>query len=214
MKTQTFKIPFEGHEKINFLGQAAQDMFVLGVLDGKRNGTFLEIGSYDPIEINNTYILEKEFDWNGYMVEFDPQWEASYKKERNAHYKIQDARSIDYKVWLEETNAPKNIDYLSIDLEPVNGSPAIVLEKLPLDDYKFSVITFEHDIYRGGHGEYTRNFSRELLQRHNYVMVAGDITNNSNPYEDWYVHPELVDMNRINDIVTEESVEWKNLLWT
>lgn len=40
-------------------GQALQDEFVLTVLNNKKNGYFLEIGSYDPIIINNTYILEK-----------------------------------------------------------------------------------------------------------------------------------------------------------
>ena len=38
--------------------QAAQDLFVLKVLNYRSNGIFLEIGSNDPIRINNTYLLE------------------------------------------------------------------------------------------------------------------------------------------------------------
>ena len=42
-----------------YLGQAQQDKFVLNVLNEKKNGYFLEIGSNHPININNTYLLEK-----------------------------------------------------------------------------------------------------------------------------------------------------------
>ena len=34
--------------------QANQDLFVLKVLDFKRNGTYLEIGAYEPVSISNT----------------------------------------------------------------------------------------------------------------------------------------------------------------
>ena len=43
----------------NFNGEAHQDKFVVNMLNGKKNGFFVEIGSYDPIYANNTYILEK-----------------------------------------------------------------------------------------------------------------------------------------------------------
>jgi len=45
--------------------QVYQDMFVLSMLDGKKNGTYLEIGASDPIVDNNTYLLETEFGWKG-----------------------------------------------------------------------------------------------------------------------------------------------------
>ena len=55
---------FSGSDNIqrNF-SQVYQDMFILSMLDGKRNGTFLEIGAADPLLGNNTYLLEKDFDW-------------------------------------------------------------------------------------------------------------------------------------------------------
>ena len=40
-----------------YLGQAEQDKFVLNVLNNKKNGYFLEIGSNHPININNSYLL-------------------------------------------------------------------------------------------------------------------------------------------------------------
>ena len=42
--------------------QTGQDLFVLSVLNHKRNGTFLEIGSNHPITVNNTFLLENEYD--------------------------------------------------------------------------------------------------------------------------------------------------------
>jgi hypothetical protein len=74
-----------------FNGQSLQDQFVLSVLKNKRNGTFLEIGSNDPIHINNSYVLENTYGWRGILVEYDPKWEATYKEKRTSPYFIQDA---------------------------------------------------------------------------------------------------------------------------
>jgi len=46
---------------MNSNSQAAQDIFVLKCLKNKTEGTFVEIGSHDPILINNTYLLEKTY---------------------------------------------------------------------------------------------------------------------------------------------------------
>ena len=42
--------------QVNF-SQLHQDMFVLCMLDGKRGGTYLEIGANEPVFISNTYLL-------------------------------------------------------------------------------------------------------------------------------------------------------------
>ena len=39
--------------------QIYQDIFVLAMLNGKKHGTFLEIGGAGPVKGNNTYLLEK-----------------------------------------------------------------------------------------------------------------------------------------------------------
>ena len=41
---------------IKSYSQSAQDIFVLSVLDQKRDGTYLEIGSSVPVDNNNTYL--------------------------------------------------------------------------------------------------------------------------------------------------------------
>ena len=44
-------------------------------------------------------------------------------------------------------NYPKQIDYLSLDIDPSEATLA-ALKKLPLDEYRFSVITYETEVYR------------------------------------------------------------------
>ncbi len=47
-------------------------------------------------------------------------------------------------------DAPKNIDYLQIDLEVCNRSTLTTLELLDntiFNEYKFATVTFEHYIY-------------------------------------------------------------------
>ena len=65
-----------------YLGQAEQDKFVINILKEKKNGYFLEIGSCFPINSNNTYLLETNYDWKGIMVEIDSQHLSSYKEHR------------------------------------------------------------------------------------------------------------------------------------
>ena len=48
---------FKGSELLTeYYSQVCQDLFILSVLDGKRDGTYLEIGAYYPDFLNNTYI--------------------------------------------------------------------------------------------------------------------------------------------------------------
>ena len=209
-------------------GQSEQDKFIINVLKGKQNGYFLELGSNDPININNTYLLEKQYNWKGIMIEYDSKFLPSYKDYRNnSIHIINDATMIDYKTLLDSNNMPLNFDYLQIDLEPCNGSTIKSLEKLNneiFDKYKFATITFEHDIYSTNFGN-TRLRSREIFTSRGYVCVFKDI-HNIEPkyvYEDWYVHPELVDMKYIKELqdknsnkyvfnsITQKSINWQSI---
>jgi hypothetical protein len=194
-------------------GQASQDGFALHCLKFKRGGTFLEIGSNDPISINNSYLLEKDYGWTGYMVEYEPRFLPSYKQHRPASkYIIDDAQEVDYKAVCEDLG--KDIDYLQIDLEVSNASTINTLRKLKNDamsDHRFAVVTFEHDIYTGDHFN-TRLESRSIFDAAGYVRVFSDVRNDDLPYEDWYVHPELVDMSFIDKIKSDRSMEHTDVM--
>lgn len=49
--------------------QFGQDKIILDILNKKTNGYFLDIGAADGELINNTLILEKEYNWNGLSVD-------------------------------------------------------------------------------------------------------------------------------------------------
>lgn len=212
-----------------YLGQAQQDKFVLHILKEKTNGCFLEIGSNHPISINNTYLLEKTYNWRGIMVEYQSRFLPLYKEHRpNSIHVIHDATMVDYKEVLEKNNMPLNMDYLQIDLEANNGSTLNTLENLDrnvFDTYKFATVTFEHDIWNTNFGN-TRLKSREIFERRGYVCVFTDINNGIKyPYEDWYVHPDLVDMNYVQQLVetnksryvehstTGTTINWADLVY-
>jgi hypothetical protein len=193
--------------------QAYQDVFVINILKNKKNGYFLEIGSNDPIKHNNTYLLEKSYNWKGLMVEYDKSFENSYINHRKKSlYALKDATKVDYLDIFKRYEFPKNIDYLQIDLDVDNRSTLdtlLLLNSTIFDEYKFATITFEHDIYRGNFFD-TREISRKIFTERGYVLVFPDVKvwwlNDNNPFEDWYVHPDLVDMEYINKIKTDESL--------
>jgi hypothetical protein len=190
---------------MKFNSQSNQDLFVLTCLKSKQNGTFLEIGSNDPININNTYILESEFGWRGIMVEYEEHFLESYKKIRpNSYHLIKDATKIDYLKELQSKNFVESLDYLQIDLEVDNKSTIdtlILLDETVFNSYKFAIVTFEHDIYRGDYFN-TRKTSREIFNKRGYICVFKDVENEGNAFEDWYVHPSLVDMTHINKFIS------------
>ena len=139
------------------------------------------------------------------MVEHDATYLPLYQKHRpNSIHIIEDATKIDYKNVFETNNMPVSLDYLQIDLEADNGSTIKTLQKLDseiFDTYKFATVTFEHDIYHTNFGN-TRAESRDIFFNRGYVRVFDDINHQGvNPFEDWYVHPDLVDMDYVNQLI-------------
>ena len=148
------------------------------------------------------------------MTEYSDEWLNDYKKLRpNSIHIINDATKIDYKNLFEINNVPLNLDYLQIDLEANNGSTLNCLKKLNsevMDKHKFATITFEHDIYYTNYMN-TRLASREIFEDRGYVRVFSDINNcGHNPYEDWYIHPDLVDSELVNTLIKKNEQKYKS----
>ena len=53
--------------------QLGQDLLALSGNSTKRNGFFVEIGGGNAIRSSNTYLLQSEFDWQGIIVEPNPE---------------------------------------------------------------------------------------------------------------------------------------------
>lgn len=183
--------------------QVYQDLFVLSMLNGKRNGTYLEIASGDPYFYSNTAVLEKEFGWTGVGVEIKESDVIKYRANRSNPVLQEDATKLDYKEILKQHNFPKTIDYLQLDCEPPHITYEI-LTKIPFDDYKFAVITFETDNY-ATLDKVVRKDSRKLLRSKGYQLLVS----NMNDFEDWWIHPDLVDP-KIVEIMKNDNDEIKD----
>ena len=182
---------FSGSQDIeNNYSQAFQDIFVLSMLSGKKNGTYVEIGGDHPLVINNSYLLESEFGWRGISFEIIQTAVNFYNSLRKNPCLCEDATTADYKKIFEDNNLPKQIDYLQVDIEPAQQTLNALLQ-LPHDDYRFSVITYESDIYRDGPD--CQEEAMKFLESHGYELVVRNVANEGNPYEDWYVDPQIVD---------------------
>ena len=106
-----------------------------------------------------------------------------------------------------------------------------LLKKLLDTNYKFKVITIEHDSYLGQN--YINNEKipqRDILNNAGYILVCSDVSQKDHPtlfYEDWWVNKEFfteVELeqwksdklscdkifvkNDINYIVNKESIIW------
>ena len=55
----------------NSYSQIFQDLLVLYLLKQKKNGSFIEIGVGNGIDLSNTYLLEKKYNWTGILCEPD-----------------------------------------------------------------------------------------------------------------------------------------------
>ncbi|MDA9142039.1 FkbM family methyltransferase [Gammaproteobacteria bacterium] len=74
-------------EAINILpfsySQLRQDIYVLTKTNFKANGFFVEFGACDGIELSNTHLLEKKFNWTGILAEPARSWLGDLAKNRD-----------------------------------------------------------------------------------------------------------------------------------
>lgn len=187
-----------------YYSQAWQDEFVANILNFKKNGYFIDIGSSDGINQSNSYFFESELKWQGICVEMGPGYTEHYKNNRSCIFLNEDATQVNYKKILSKECFPKQIDYLSVDIDE-NSMKA--LNVLPFDEYKFSVLTIEGDAYRLG--DTMKNQERELLRFHGYYLLfsifvpLGCGSGPNLPFEDWWIDPKMFNMKKISALAAE-----------
>lgn len=184
--------------------QAHQESFVLTTLNFKRNGYYLELGSAWPVHNSNTYLLETQYGWSGLSIENDPERvELFNSSERNNKCVQADGVTFDYAAYFEAHNFPRQLDYLQMDLHPASVTLDALIN-LPLDKYRFSTITYEHNGHRGRKHQEIKRRSQEILLSYGYLLVVEDLTFNFQghdlAYEDWYVDPLVVPPSAYEDI--------------
>ncbi|MCF6231547.1 MAG: FkbM family methyltransferase [Rhodobacteraceae bacterium] len=192
--------------------QLRQDLFALTQVDFQTGGFFLEFGATDGVELNNTWLMEKEFGWTGILAEPARGWHDDLKANRDCTIDTRcvwktsgdtlqfteaprgensaissfvkpsrklrgqsyEVETISLNDLLEQHDAPKVIDYASIDTE---GSEFDILNAFDFDRHSFRVMSIEHN-FAG-----QREDIFKLLTAHGYTRVLENVSR----FDDWYV---------------------------
>lgn len=192
-----------------YKGNSVQEAFVLNLLDEKRSGHYVELGAFDSNLGSNTYHLENDYEWNGVSFEIldDRRNQFTSKRKNPCHG---DALDFNYINYFEENNFPKQIDYLQVDIDAgyqQDGRPLgnhyltlLGLISLPLTQYRFSVITFEHDSNMYFRNTGMRDAQREILDSLGYTLVVREI------HEDWWVDPNVLPIDKYRKYLRWETL--------
>ena len=191
---------------MNSHSQIKQDTWILNKLNHKNDGFFVDIGAFDGVELSNTFILEKEYGWNGICLECNPEILPKLSKSRNATICDRPISNIDNEIYylhsmskedpmlcyinnnqqggielkksitlntlLEEYEAPKNIDYISLDVEGIEFK---VLENFDFNKYNVKCWTIEHNIEPNNQRSLNNFLSIAfLLLKNNYLVKWHD----------------------------------------
>lgn len=190
--------------------QAYQESFVINVLNNKQNGFYVELGSAWPEANSNTYLLESRYGWQGLSLEIDEHRAEYFNAKRKNKCIITDAITFDYKKYFLDNNFPNQIDYLQMDIHPAFDTLK-ALKKLPLNEYRFSVITYEHNGYIDKMHQEIQKESQEILKSYGYFLVVENlILDGYNiAYEDWYIDPKIINLEQYEKFISKNILNTK-----
>ena len=192
-----------------YRGNSSQEKFVIEIFNGKKNGVYVELGAFDSKLGSNTFHLESDYDWSGVSFEVSEDRKLEFQTNRKNPC-FGDALEFNYISYFENNNFPKQIDYLQVDIDAGyqhDGRPfgnhylsLLGLISLPLTQYRFSIITFEHDANMYFRNSAMRDAQREILDSLGYALVVRE------KHEDWWVDPAVFP---INDF--RKHLRWETL---
>jgi hypothetical protein len=190
-----------------FYSLAKQDQFVANLLNFKKYGFYVDIGSHHSMVANNTYYFSEKLFWKGICVEIDSTFSNSYLNRTECNLIIDDATKINYYNLFTSNDVPKTIDYLSLD---VDSASLDVLEILPLEQYRFKIITIEHDAYL--HKDRYQSKQQNILIKNNYKIIAKNVFVEQNghtepecAFEDWYIDLNYFKFDKISFLYSENT---------
>ena len=171
--------------------QAGQDIFALNLF--KKNGTYLEIGAYEPKRRSNTFLLEVQNNWKGLSIEYDDSFKHKWDecKYRKNPIIFKDAFTVDFQKELEKNNLPLHLNYLSCDIDPSENTYKIL--KLVIDQgVSFDYISYEHDDYVNK-TNYAQQVEEYLTPKGYKVAVSNVFPYNKqqNIFETWFVKDNI-----------------------
>ena len=192
--------------------QLRQDLFALATTGFGTGGYFVEFGATDGVDLNNTWLMEKDFGWTGILAEPARGWHAALKANRDC--------TIDTRcVWsasgdsLHFTEAPRgensaissfvktsrklrgtsyDVQTVSLnDLLAEHGAPAVIdYASIDTEGSEFDILNaldFDRWSFRVMTIEHNFAPQREdihrLLSEKGYTRVLEPISR----FDDWYV---------------------------
>jgi hypothetical protein len=197
----------------NSRSQAGQDIFTTTIIPSPTGRTFLDIGASHPELWSNTKALE-ELGWKGVLVDSALDSINMCKESRTSPAICCDACTCSWPILLR-THLPQSvvgdsfkIDYASVDIDEWTHE---ALKNLLAAKIRPAVMTVEHDFYQ--RGDRLRIPNRRVLTAAGFQLIAGDVRSNGCIFEDWWVAPELVDINRAMKFDCH-GCDWKDVLRT
>ena len=178
--------------------QAGQDLFAVELF-GER-GTYIDIGAGEPINLNNTYLLEVKKKWKGISIDYGDSNEKKIQelkklwdncKERANKIYWADALTFNYKNALDENNINCEIDFLSCDIDPQENT-FLALKKLINDGVRPKYIAFETDLYREKINY--SNLAHEFLRPYGYKIGVKNVYSNlkkNKIFETWFISENI-----------------------
>lgn len=197
--------------------QIGQDLKVVEFYKQKKNGFFIEIGASDGINLSNTYLLEKQYNWTGICCEPIPRTFEKLVVNRpksicfkNAVYNQSGlsvtfdisnnydllsgiSKDIDkYKDTVDRNKTSIQVNTISLldVLEKANAPPFIEYMSLDTEGSEFEILkNFNFEKYKFGLIDIEHNFiePRRTMIK-NLLLSKGYIYKGQNKWDDMYRH--------------------------
>ena len=199
--------------------QINQDIFVISNLRGIKNGYFVEFGATDGIGLSNTFLLEKEYDWHGILVEPGKNWKQELTKNRKGDldFRCVSAHTGEFITFSEATSPElstisgfenhdqnKRITKASYSVETVSLLDLLIQHHAPMIiDYisidtegtEFDILkNFDFSKYKFKIMTVEHNFTSERDKIFQLLTANGyhRIWSEFTQFDDWYINPALI----------------------
>ena len=196
--------------------QLGQDIVALVLNRFKKKGFFIEFGATNGYDLNNTYLLEKKYNWIGILVEPLPAWHGDLRKNRNCTIDTrclwsssnQNLEFIDVKekelstikifansdshFELRKKSSTIKVKTVSlIDLLKFHNAPRIInYMSVDTEGSEFDILkNFPFDNYKFNFISIEHNFgqNREKIRELLYKNGYKTFLNNLSKWDDWFV---------------------------
>ena len=201
--------------------QLFQDLFVLDYLEYKKMGYFVEIGAAGGKDLSNTWLIEKNYDWTGILVEPGITWHDELRSNRTSiivtkaiwstsdqSLEFSQAARPDLSGFSEVISKDVTVDSkyfvrtLSLkDLLDLNAAPKLI-EYLSIDveGGELEILkNFDFNSYKFNFISVEHNYRSDraqvakLLEKVGYIKYLENISE----FDDWYVQKGSISPGRI-----------------